>query len=364
MYSCGSKQQEKSKPEPVTTNVPVEILTTSKFPDLVPGEFQLKENCFGEIIELSGHQIITNQIIQIKGTQMVVKDSFLVVQNENYNNIFKVFRLPDYKLIKAFGEEGRGPGEFKIPSLVQTESPGLLCYIYENAYHSLFALDKELSLTEAKFRFSEGTANLFFNDKQIQSFSDTEFVYVESIKRGKGIYKFTVIDDSISNKMIYNLSFSDEHKSWAAYIGDFGANKEKGRMVFAYKYFKRLVFMDTKGENTRTLIFAKDNVKKGDAVSIMGPENTTHYWGISPQKNYVYLLYSGRSPLEVMREWGKKNYYIYVEQYDWNGNPIHKYKLNNWGFFTVDENRGKIILASVNDAEPFFEFDLVQQFDL
>ncbi len=361
MYSCGSKQLEKSKPEPVTTNVPVEIQTTPKFPDLVPGEFQLKENCFGEVIELSGHQIITNQILQIKETQMVVKDSFLIVQNLDYNNLFKVFLLPDYQHVKSFGKIGGGPGEFQRTSLVKTESPHLLCYIYENAYRSIFSLNKDLTFTKAPFRFSEGATKRQFNDKQIQSFSATEFVYVESIKNGKGIYHFLVKNDSIRNQLIYNLSFSAEHKNWAAYIGDFAANKEKGRMVFAYKYFKRLVFMDSEGKTTRTLIFGKDKAKKGDELAIMSPENTTHYWGISPQNNYVYLLYSGRSPFEVTREWGKKNYYIYVEQYDWNGNPIHKYKLDNWGYFTVDEQRKKIILASVNDAEPFFEYDLIQE---
>jgi hypothetical protein len=90
----------------------------------------------------------------------------------------------------------------------------------------------------------------------------------------------------------------------------------------------------------------------------MSPQNITHYWGMSAQKEFVYVLYSGRSPVDVQKEWDNKQYYILVEKYDWNGNPIAKYKLDNWGYFCVDEPHQKLYLASVNDAEPFFEFDL------
>jgi hypothetical protein len=69
-------------------------------------------------------------------------------------------------------------------------------------------------------------------------------------------------------------------------------------------------------------------------------------------------LYSGRKPVDVGKEHNAENWYIFVEQYDWNGNPIHKYRLDRWGFFTVDEKRGHIILASTDDDEPFFVFDL------
>jgi hypothetical protein len=50
--------------------------------------------------------------------------------------------------------------------------------------------------------------------------------------------------------------------------------------------------------------------------------------------------------------------FIYVEKFDWNGNPIKKYKLDHWGYFCVDSNRNKIIMASMNTEQPFLEFDL------
>lgn len=42
------------------------------------------------------------------------------------------------------------------------------------------------------------------------------------------------------------------------------------------------------------------------------------------------LTYSGRTPLQVSRENGKSDGYIFVEQYDWGGNPVVRYKLDDW----------------------------------
>ena len=47
-----------------------------------------------------------------------------------------------------------------------------------------------------------------------------------------------------------------------------------------------------------------------------------------------------------MRDNKLKKKYIFVEQYDWNGNPIKRYKLDDWGYFCVDENNSKIYLVS------------------
>ncbi|NQU86762.1 MAG: hypothetical protein HQ541_13475 [Mariniphaga sp.] len=354
--ACNTQNKKEPPPEKPTD----EIVFIEPFPDLIPGEVNLDESCFGEIKELAGKQITTNEIMKIKETEILVCDSMLIMKNLSSGNMLKAFSLPDFKLIKSFGKAGRGPGELQSPKLVKAEEDECLCYIYQQANNNLYKLDFNLELLEVDFELPKSTTKRAFNDKQLYSLSASNFVYVESIPRGKGLFSYKIEDDSVYHKMVHNLSFSDSHKSWASYIGDFAANQKKGRMVFAYKYFKRLTFTDLEGKNLRTLIFDSNEAKRGDAVSVMGPENITHYWGISAQKEHVYLLYSGRSPIDVNREWAKKSYYIFVEQYDWNGNPVKKYKLDNWGYFTVDEERGKIYMASVNDAEPFFVFDLVE----
>lgn len=57
-----------------------------------------------------------------------------------------------------------------------------------------------------------------------------------------------------------------------------------------------------------------------------------------------------------MRESSKGNIYIYLEQYDWNGNPIKKYRLDRWGYVYLDEQRNEIIMLSTWDDDPFWRY--------
>lgn len=72
----------------------------------------------------------------------------------------------------------------------------------------------------------------------------------------------------------------------------------------------------------------------------------------------MYVLYSGRTPMQVMKELNKGDEYMYVEQYDWNGNPIRKFKLDNWGYFCVDEINNKIYQVSTTEEHPFLVYDM------
>lgn len=358
MVACHSKNQNQNDKAVPPDSIKIENKGIDKFPELLSGEYELDEDCFGDVKELKGNQKNTEAIFEVGETQMLVIDSLLIMANLNNRNLFMAFSLLDFQLIKSFGKWGRGPGEFQYPQLVPAENSDCLCYIYEKANNNMFVLKKDFTISELPYNLVDGRTSQPINDKQIVSLSPNEFVYAESIKGGKGIFSFGIQNDSVRNEMIYNLSFSSSHKSWASYIGDFGANKQKNRAVYAYKYFKRLVFVDLKNNTSRTMIFDSGEAKKGNAVSVMSPENVTHYWGMSAQNDFVYVLYSGRTPVDVTKEWSKKEYYIFVEKFDWNGSPIAKYKLDNWGYFCVNEQHQKLYLASVNDAQPFFEYNL------
>ena len=332
--------------------------TVKEFPKLTDGEFTMSETDFGDVVELKSTQAITNEIFKIQETKMTVKDSFLIVKNANSGNMLMIFSLPGFKLRKSLAKRGRGPGEFQYPNLVKSNDTTNLCYLFDLANSNIYSVNSNFTIDKLPFKIDDKGNKNTFSQKQLYSLSATDFLYVDSKKGGKAIYRFIYSPDSAKTQMLYDLSFSKSYKSWASYIGDFGVNKNKNRMVFAYKYFKRLIFTDLKTGKTKVLNFQVEDAKKGDAISVMTPQNITHYWGMSAEENYVYVLYSGRAPVDVIKDGRKKNYYIYVEQFDWNGNPVKKYKLDKWGYFCVDEPRHKIYLASTYHAEPFFVFDM------
>jgi hypothetical protein len=325
-------------------------------PELKTGEIAVTDDAFGDVIELKGEQITTNQVFKIAETEMLVKDSLMIMKNYSNDFQFKIFRLPEFKLLKSFGKSGRGPDEFQFARLVKSEDKNTLCFIYEITNSKLYKVDRQLNMSPAAVKFAEKKP--MFDEKQLYSFSDHDFYYVGNNNAGKSIYHITERGDSIKTNEVYNLAFSSGHRNWANYIGDFGANRSRGRLVYAYKYFKRLIFMDTTATKVRILNFQKDDAQKKEVLAQLGPENVTHYWGMSSQPDYVYVLYSGRTPLEVSKQFKHEDYYIFVEQFDWNGNPVRKYRLDHWGYFCVDEKSNSIYIASVNDDEPMFRYKL------
>lgn len=355
-FSCKQAQKE-------NTNVQTDSIQanadsgTETLQALIESEIQFYEKDFGPIIELQGTTHPVEPFFKVSECEMIALDTVLIVKNRSNSDLFMAFSLPSFKFIKSFGKLGRGPNEFQFPSLVPDESGAYGCCIYEMKDNKLFGLHKNLDMEEIPIQFEAGEKN--FNDKQLYAINSTELLYVESIKMGKALFKIDASTDSTTTTLLKKLAFSDKYKNWAAYIGNFGANGDKKRAVFAYKYFKRLVFYDLENHTSKVVNFdTSAETESGDPVSMMDPSNVTHYWGMSSNRKYVYVLYSGRSPIDVTDELKNSSGYIYVEQYDWNGNPIRKFKLDHWGYFCVNEKEDTIFLVSTTDEHPFITYQL------
>jgi hypothetical protein len=79
---------------------------------------------------------------------------------------------------------------------------------------------------------------------------------------------------------------------------------------------------------------------------------------MSPNDEYFWMLYSGRTPVDVKRDNENKKKYIFVEKYDWNGNPVKRYKLDDWGYFCVDEKENTIYLASTASIHSLLKYEI------
>ncbi len=357
-FACSTDKKEETKKEVVSIPPKVEKV----FPKLKGGEVFLKnKKPFGEIIELKGKNIVGDTVIfHLKECEMLIKDGYLIMKNLMATPTIRIFRLDDLKQVVAVGRSGQGPDEFLFPTLVATEDENLLCYVYENALNKLYALDKTFQLTYIKEPFKALRKERFrFAEKQMTNLGKSDFIYIDNSKTGKSIFRTYKNGDSIVTREVFNLALNPKRKSPFNYIGSFAVNAKKNRMVYGYKYFKILKFMDLDGKTVRTLNFERDTFDENSIYKINGlDKNVTHYWKIAAGKDYVYLLYSGRTPHERVKEIRKGINFIYVEQYDWNGNPVKKYKLDEWGYFTVNEKGEKIILTSFDYDEPFVEYQL------
>ncbi len=353
LTSCKREKNETDKVQKSQTDS-LETINKKAQTPLIPGKHKVSNEDFGETINLKGKVIPVKPVFRVSGSQMIATDSILFLKNRKDNFWFMAFSLPGLNHKKTFGTNGKGPNEFIFPRLVPASSQNNFPYIYDNG--NLYSVKPSLKIKKISPDLSMKTKA--YDNKQISVFNDSLFYYVQTISNTKAIFKYQVLQDTTYIKQIYDLAFTDDYNNWAAYIGDFGVNYEKQRLVYAYKYFKRIMFMDLQNNTRRTLLFDKKEPKSGNARDMLSPDNVTHYWGISPQKNHVYFLYSGRTPIDVHNEKKAGKGYIYAEQYDWNGNPVNRFKLDHWGYFCVNKDETKIFLLSTDNADPFIVYDL------
>ena len=314
---------------------------------------------FGEIIELKGEQIVNDSLIfKPREVEIVIKDNFMVMKNHSRDGLFILFSLPELRLIKTFGSIGPGPDEFMVPSLCGNTQPDILATVLELSNGKVYDVLHEGAL-RINEKYMPRQNRTMHGSEYPALMTDSLLYFTANSSTGKSVFTLGGTADSIQINEIQNLALDPKRKAWANYIGDFAVNIEQNRMVYAYKYFKVVKFFDMENHTVRTVNFERGEFDESTIYKVDGLDaNVTHYWGICSCEKHVYMLYSGRTPAQVWRDNNREDYYIYVEKYDWNGNPTSKYKLDRWGYFTVDEKNNLLYLVSTNDDDPFFRYKL------
>ena len=112
--------------------------------------------------------------------------------------------------------------------------------------------------------------------------------------------------------------------------------------------------MDFDAQTIKTLDFKQVEFDESTLGVADGLDmNVGHYASISAQPNHVYISYSGHKPGQYDPEKG-----FFIEQYDWYGNPVRKFKLDRYGLFEVDEKNGRLYLLCRQENDPFYVYTL------
>ena len=359
--SCNSG---KKQTDPQSTAQESTQVEQPELPPLEAGVVEYKdESMFGDIIELEGRQFVPDSFIfRPRNAKVVVKGKYLVMRVDVYSqdlHPFIIFDYPAMTYVTEVGKYGNGPDEFIFGDIIPTTDPNCLCYLMEITRDKLYKLTRKGEIVPYPYSFKSSTSKENFKE-YIHNIGKDDFIYTDKSKSGRSIFRSYPEGDSIICKELCSLQVDPELKSPFAYMGYFAVNPEKNRMAFAYKYYKKLKFMTMDASVIKDIDYDRQKFDEKTLHKVDGLDyNLTHYWGISGCDDYVYLVYSGRTPREVTAEWNEDNVYIYVEQYDWNGNPIRKYRLKDFfGYIYVDEGRGTILGVSTVYDDPYTEFKL------
>lgn len=354
LQSCGNP-----KPALITVEEKSDrVLVNRSQAPLEPGIVDISDKDFGETVELKGSPIVSDALFEPRELEMLIKGDLMILKTHDSGGMIKFLKLPGLHLAREIGVKGQGPGELLYPRLVATSDPGLLCYLYDMQQEKVYRIDTSFQLAESGFSLEKENGQMFGSKQWVET-GNREFFYVSNSTTGKGIYRY-LPDQPDSVKLMYDLEEGfKKNLGWSALIGDYTGNREKNRLVFAYKYFHHIRFIDWKTGLSRTLRFvtpSNADTESADPRTVLAPTSITHYWGICAQPEHVYCIYSGRTPLEVGKEFREGTDHIFIEQYDWNGHPVKRYRLDHWGYFCVDEARRTIYVAAVSSEEPLYSY--------
>ncbi|MDH6344229.1 hypothetical protein M2480_003163 [Parabacteroides sp. PFB2-12] len=364
LIGCTSNKNKTAGDESIENVVELteSVAEKNEWLPLEEGVVIVDEKDFGVVVELTGSQrVLDTEPFKLSEPEMLIKDDYFLMQNLNMGGenpgMYMLFRLPDFQYITSFGKRGNGPDEFLFPHIFPTGKKDALSYVYESSRKELYKANFDGELTSVGVEF-EKVPKAVRSDIYGFAADDNTYYYTEIVPRGRAFFRAKMEGDSLQTEQLYNISFSEKHKSWSAYIGDFLVHPEGKRLVYAYKYFKRILFYDTESGVAKTVDFNKEGVVAANDIVTLGPDNVTFYWGASCSADYIYLTYSGRTPIQVTKENNEGDGYIFVEQFDWHGNPIRKYKLDHWGPTVVDEKNQRIYQLSYLYDDPLFVYEM------
>lgn len=355
--SCQSKKQDQNLAQSADTTVNIRLSP------LENGEIYLKDqNPFGEDIELKGRLVEAPDDFIFRPSEpgMVIRDSLLFMSS--LNGPYYIFNYPELTYLKTIGRKGNGPDEFVYPSLFASKTPSTLCYLMEGTRESFYEVTPSLEMKPSSVSLNNGNKVQFSSSKEIFNVAPDRFYFVDNTKKGKAVFTSYKEKDSTVVREIYDLSFLEDQKSPHAYTGSFGINFEKNRMMYAYKYYKVLKFMDLEGKTVRTVNFAQNSLDDGTLKMTDGLDrNVTNYMAVCTTDKYVYVTYSGRTPMQVGKDQSENKIYMFVEQYDWNGNPIHRYRLDQFSVYVTMDKEAKMVAVLYYKDDPFCIFDFPEE---
>ena len=357
--SCNSGKKQ-TDPQP-TAQDSIQV-KQPELPPLEPGEVEYKDDAFREVIELEGHNLVADSFVFMPtNSKVLVKGKYMIMRVEVYTrdlHPFIIFKYPEMTYVTEVGQYGNGPDEFLLGDIIPTDDPKYLCYLMETTREKLYKLNRKGQIEPYSFSFSSSPEYRPFGSlkEYIHNVGEDDFIYSDKSKSGRSIYRSYAKGDSVIREELCSLQADPKVRNPFAYMGYMAINAKKNRIAYAYRYYKKLKFMTLNADTIKDINY---NLKEFDIETLNIANgldrNATHYCYITGGENYVYVVHSGRVPSDMTADWS----YINVEQYDWNGNPIRKYKLKNFfGKIYVDEARKRMVGITFAYDDPFVEFKL------
>jgi hypothetical protein len=309
-------------------------------------ETQAIRDEFPNSFDLKGRKIVVDDVFKL--TRMIVLDDLLFISCFECDTMLFVYSLPEFKLIRNYGNKGQGPGELLYPIFLAGSSNRLNLWGFSELKKiKQFDVTNVADITLIKeFVLSYPTG---YNDMHIVK--DSFLIYSEFPEK-LAMTKMNLYNQE--DKIEYNFKENPKTGKEMFFQDNQGhlAASDKG-IAYLYYYKNKIDFFDLNLSLVGTT--NSKNINPSIIVDInLAGENTVYYKQFYSGKESLYVHYKGFPSKN-----DNLNHGACIEQYDWRGNKIAQYNLDvPIDIFVVNESQSKLYTYSQADEDCFYEFDL------
>lgn len=288
-----------------------------------------------------------------------VNDEYLVFLDRINKNIFKVFSLPELKFLYAWGRMGRGPHELSLVDFRQVRTYNGHLVFFKPAIAQLefyLVTDTSLVLTTKRdigFRMRRNPIN------NVHLLSDS--LYIITFMPGDlGVNdpdKAYIMLESGNPKPLFTFGnypetdLTDLNKV-DAYSSAIALSPNQSRMVIFYRRENKFKIFDNKG-NMLKLVKVNDPYLSGQ-----NEPGFIYRGGAMATDKKIYTIAANNTEQEIDKNIREHKLTFSIEVWNWNGDPLGRFKLKPSGYVVVSEKYHKLYGISYYSDDVIYVYNL------
>ncbi len=284
------------------------------------------------------HYQITPHILNIDSLfignvwDIVGFDNYLILLDEYDNKYFSLIDIESKKVVKRFGNKGRGPHEMIFPVYlsIDKENREFLMLLRNPPRMIQYSIDSLINKTQNNY--TEITRFDFNNEAILQAtmlFKKRKFVTTGMFHHGRyGIANYNGKLDTIIGDMVV----ADKHKNISnynlgqVYQGITKSYHSGNKFVYASLDCDLIEIVNTDNYSTKRFYSFFPKIKGSNGHFGFSRDSRNGYMSLKVTERFIYVIYSGRT----YGKYGNKAFggnKLYV--FDWNLNPVCSYSLKH-----------------------------------
>ncbi len=331
-----------------------------------------REPSFNVVKELDYKLLVIENGEILNPTSLLFINDYLIVNDEYNSNLISLVDIDSHVIVQRALRKGNGPGEYPYDIAIPSRYIDNTFQFYDSNLGTLniYSIDSLIksSIADPVERLSTS----FIKESKISEFykiNNSYFIAIGSFSMGR----FASINyDTMAIKVVFDFDYPldkrPEHKDetnfikYDAYQGRFFISPDRKKILYASTGGRNYAIFKIDPEKRILVKLYEELVNLPEYISSPStgaqilPENIGGYFA-DVSDNYIYLE-------NFYKPYTDEYSYLTdeIQVYDWNNQPIMKFKLNRQvACISVDEKNKKIYAISFNPAtsEPeigYFEF--------